>query len=128
MNPLNTRQKVGVALAALFSLSNVPSAFMPGVPEGEVGPPMAVLVFGTVLGVVGLVATVPAWRGHGVAMRLLAGSCVLALLTSLPAFFVDVPTAIKVAVAVSVIWVVAACALMFSGSRVTAQAPATYAR
>ena len=39
--------------------------------------------------------------------------------TSLPAFFVDVPMFIKALVGVSVVWTVAAVVLMFSGDRHT---------
>jgi hypothetical protein len=86
-------------------------------PEGEEGPPLAILAIGSVLGVIGLVAAILAWRGNRVALRVAAGAIILVTLTALPAFFVDVPMAIKALVAVSVLLTVAAVVLMFSGER-----------
>ncbi len=111
-----TKQKVGLALAALYSLANIPSALMPA-PEGEVGPPLAILVVGSVLGVIGLVAAVLAWRGNQVALRIAAGAIIVSTLTGLPAFFVDVPMAIKALVGFSVVLTVVTVVLMFSGKR-----------
>ena len=69
------------------------------------------------LGVIGLVAAVIAWRGNRTALRVAAGALVLNALTSLPAFFVDVPAFIKLAVAGSVIVTVVTLILMFSTTR-----------
>lgn len=113
----STKQKVGLAIAALYSLSNIPG-FLAGNPDpGEEGPPMAILVVGSVLGVVGLVAAILAWRGNRVAVRVVAGAIIVCTLTGLPAFFVDVPMAIKALVAFSVVLTVVAVVLMFSGDR-----------
>ena len=116
MNRPSTRQKVGLVLAGLLNLINIPGAFSP-TPDGETGPPYAILVLGSVLGVIGLVATVIAWRGNRTALRVAAGPLVLNALTSLPAFFVDVPVFIKLAVAGSVIVTVVTLILMFSTTR-----------
>jgi hypothetical protein len=113
---LNTKQKVGLALCALYSLANIPSFLADG-PEGEDGPPLGILIIGSILGVVGLVAAVMAWRGNRVAMRVAAGAIIIVTLTGLPAFFVDVPTAIKIVVGVSVLLTVVTVVLMFSGDR-----------
>ncbi len=61
---------------------------------------MAILVVGSVLGVVGLVAAILAWRGNRVALRVAAGAIIVITLTGLPAFFVDVPMGIKALVGV----------------------------
>lgn len=114
----STKQKVGLVLCGLYCLSSIPSV-LESQPDGEEGPPMAILVVGTVLGVLGLVATVLAWRGNRVALRVAAGSIIVITLTGLPAFFVDVPMFIKALVGVSVVWTVAAVVLMFSGDRHT---------
>jgi hypothetical protein len=111
-----TKQKIGLVLCGLYSLANVPS-FLEAPPDGEEGPPMAILVVGTILGVIGLVATVLAWRGNRVALRVAAGSIILATLTGLPAFFVDVPMFVKALVGVSVLLTVVAVVLMFSDER-----------
>jgi hypothetical protein len=112
----NTKQKVGLVLCGLYSLANIPS-FLEAPPDGEEGPPMAILVVGTVLGVIGLVATVMAWRGNRVALRVAAGAIIIVTITGLPAFFVDVPMFIKALVGVSVILTVVSVALMFSTDR-----------
>jgi hypothetical protein len=113
---LNTKQKVGLVLCGLYSLANIPS-FLEAPPDGEEGPPMAILVVGTILGIIGLVAVVMAWRGNRVALRVAAGSIIIVTLTGLPAFFVDVPMFVKALVGVSVVMTVAAVVLMFSGDR-----------
>jgi hypothetical protein len=113
---INTKQKIGLFLCGLYSLANIPS-FLEAPPDGEEGPPMAILVVGTLLGVIGLVATVMAWRGNRVALRVAAGSIIIVTLTGLPAFFVDVPMFVKALVGVSVVLTVATVVLMFSGDR-----------
>ena len=114
MSAISTRQKVGLVISGLVNLTNIPSAFSP-TPDGEVGPPYAILLLSSVIGVVGLVATILAWRGNGAALRVAAGALVLNVLTALPAFFVDVPAFIKALVALAVVVTVAALVLMFSG-------------
>ena len=114
---LNTRNKIGLGLAGLISLTNVPSVFE-SAPDGEVGPPMEVLVLDTVLGVIGLVAVVIAWRtGSRTALRVTAACLVVVLVSALPALFVDVPDFIKIIVAVFTVLTLAALVLMFSGDR-----------
>lgn len=114
--PLTGKQRAGFVLAILLFLANLPSVLVP-TPDGEVGPPLGILVLGTVLAGVGLVATVLAWRGSALAKRIAAGALVVLALTSLPAFFVDVPLVVKVLVGVSTLLTVLAIALMFSGRR-----------
>lgn len=114
---LNTRNKIGLVIAGLISLANVPSV-LEAPPEGEVGPPMMVLLADTVCGVIGLVAVVIAWRsGSRTAIRVAAACLVVALVTALPAFFVDVPAFIKILVAVFTLVTLTALVLMFSGDR-----------
>lgn len=116
-NPvISTKQKVGLGIAGLFSLANIPS-FLTAPADGEVGPPMPVLIIGSVLGIIGVVAVVMAWRGNRVALRVAAGAIIISTLTGLPAFFVDVPMAIKALVGFSVLLTVLAVVLMFSGDR-----------
>jgi 4-amino-4-deoxy-L-arabinose transferase-like glycosyltransferase len=113
----STKQRWGLGIAALLSLTNLPSAFVP-TPDGEVGPPYVVLLVGTLLGVVGLVGVVIAWRtGSRAATRVVAACLVVMVLTSLPALFVDVPAALKAAVALSLVVTLASLVLMFSGDR-----------
>lgn len=116
MNQLSTRQKTGLVLAGLLSVTTVPSVLMP-TPEGEVGPPVAVLLLSSVVGVIGVVAVVLAWRGSALALRVAAGAVILPTLTALPAFFVEVPAWVRLMVAASVVLAVAAVVLMFSPAR-----------
>lgn len=113
---MNTKQKVGLVLCGLYSLANIPSALAP-TPEGETGPPLGILVIGSILGLIGLIATVLAWRGNSVALRVAAGSMIVVTLTGLPAFFVDVPTWVKALVGFAVLVTVVTVVLMFSGDR-----------
>jgi hypothetical protein len=118
----DTRQKVGLALAGVYSFMQVPGAFLP-TPEGEEGPPYFILVLGALLGVAGVVAAVKAWRGSRTATRVLAGAIIVVTLTGLPAFFVDgIPAGIRILVGVAVVWTMAAVYLMFSPSRATTDA------
>lgn len=117
MDVISGRQKAGLVIAGLLSLVSVTSAFFP-TPEGEEGPPYAVLVLGTILGVVGLVGVVIAWRtGNQAAFRVTAGALVINAISSLPAFFVDVPAGLKLAVAISIVVTVLGIVLMFSTAR-----------
>ena len=111
----STKNKVGLGLAIFYAVTNIPSAFVPVDTGSEAGPPMAILVACSVLGVVALVAAVVAWRsGSRPAARLAAASIIVITLTSLPAFFVDVPAAIKVMVAAGVALTILIVVLMFS--------------
>lgn len=116
MNHPFTRQRVGLVLAGLISLTTIPSVLMP-TPEGQVGPPYAVLLLSTVVGVIGVVAVVLAWRGSAPALRVAAGAVIIPTLTALPAFFVDVPAVVRLLVATSVLLAIAAVVLMFSTER-----------
>lgn len=115
MSTISKPQKTGVALGALLSLISVPGVLAP-TPEGETGPPFTILVVGTALGLIGLVAAAMAWRGGRGAMRVLAGAIIISSLTAVPAFFVDVPALVKLAVGISVLVSVVAVILMFAPS------------
>jgi hypothetical protein len=110
------KQKAGLVICLIYGLANIPSVLTP-TPDGDEGPPMAILVVGSILGVVALVAAILAWRGNRPALRVGAGAIIVLTLTGLPAFFVDVPVAIKALVAFSVVLTVVAVVLMFSGDR-----------
>lgn len=107
------RQKVGFVLAIALHVINVVSVAGP-TPDGEVGPPIGILIVGAAVGVIGAVATILAWRGSSLGKRISAGCLILNVIGSLPAFFVDVPLWLKVAVAVSVLVSGLAIVLMFS--------------
>lgn len=85
----STANRVGYVLATLFGLSDTVSIANP-TPDGQVGPPLVVLVALSVLGVVTLVGVWFGWaRGSRAGIRTAAASRVLSLLLGLPVFFVD---------------------------------------
>ncbi|MCW2799658.1 MAG: hypothetical protein JWQ70_1130 [Aeromicrobium sp.] len=112
-----TKNKVGLGLAVFYGIVNIPS-FLEAADPGEDGPPLSIMIVCSILGVVAAVAGVIAWRNRSrAAARLTAASVIIITLTSLPAFFVDVPAAVKILVAVSVLLTVAIVILMFSPAK-----------
>lgn len=110
----STKNKIGIGLAVFYAVVNIPSAAVP-TPDGADGPPMAILIVCSILGVLALASGIVAWRkGSRPAARLAAGSLIVITLTSLPALFVDVPAGIKALVSVGVVLTIAIVVLMFS--------------
>src|ERR1700710_2335299 len=106
-----TQLRTGLAISAFLGLGNIPFLFSP-TPDGQEGPPVAILVLSALVGLVSVVCAVIAWRsGNRLAIRINAAALLLNALTSLPAFFVDIDAWIKVASAVGVILTVAALVL-----------------
>jgi hypothetical protein len=116
--PLSRLNKAGLILAALLGVGEVVSLFFP-TPDGEVGPPLFIVVLDGVLGLFTMVAVVVAWRtARRGAVRLVAGARVISVITALPAFFVDgVPAGVKVAVGVFVMLSVAVVAMLLAPTR-----------
>ena len=112
------RQRAGLLIAGILCLLNVVSIASP-TPDGEVGPPLEVLLIGAVIGVVGLIAAILAWRGGDRRLlRVVAACLILMVIGSLPAFFVAaVPAGIKVLVAANVLVTLAATVLILSRRR-----------
>jgi hypothetical protein len=116
---LSTKNKVGLAIAGFMGFVDCFSAFTP-TPDGEVGPPYAILVLGSILGVITLVAVVVGWaKANRAAIRVAAGARIVSVITALPAFFVDVPWFIKLLVTVAVVLTVISVVLMLSPARQT---------
>ncbi|MCW2788174.1 MAG: hypothetical protein JWP56_477 [Aeromicrobium sp.] len=114
--PWSTRNKVGLGLAIFYGFANIPS-FLTAADDAEEGPPLSVAIVCSILGLVALVGGIMAWRQRNrAAARLTAASVVVITLTALPAFFVDVPAAIKALTALSVVYTIATVVLMFSTS------------
>ncbi|GAA3526469.1 hypothetical protein GCM10022234_24650 [Aeromicrobium panaciterrae] len=115
--PWSTKNKVGLGLAIFYGITNIPSFLVP-TGDGEDGPPLAILIVCSVLGVVAAVGGIVAWRQRSrPAARLTAASIIVITLTSLPAFFVDVPAEIKAISALGVVLTVVIVVLMFSASK-----------
>ncbi len=114
---LSTKNKVGLVLAGLLGLVDIPAVLMP-TPEGEVGPPFGILVLGSICGVITVIAVVIGWaKANRGAIRVAAGARIISMLTALPAFFVDVPWFIKLLVTVAVVVTVISVVLMLSPAR-----------
>jgi hypothetical protein len=113
--PLLTRKnKIGLVLATLLGLTDIP-AVLNQTPNGEEGPPMAVLAVSSICGIVTIVAAVIAWRsGQRAALRVTAGSRILSAILALPAFFVDIPPALAAAAAVFVVVTVVCVVLILT--------------
>ncbi len=113
-----TGNRIGFVLAILLGLGDVVSLAQP-TPEGEVGPPIAVLVVGAVLGVVTLVGVALGWaRGSRVGVRVAAASRVLSVLLALPAFFVSgLAPALRILTAAAVLLTILSVVLMLRESR-----------
>lgn len=96
---LTPMHKTGLALATLLALGDLVGPFTLESPDGEVGPAAGVLWLGFAFGAITLIAAIWAFRTAAPTARwLVAGSRVLSVLLALPAFFVDVPTPVKVLV------------------------------
>lgn len=120
----NRRFQIGLVLAGLLNLINVPSVLVPTA-DGETGPPFEVLVICSIFGLIGVVATVLAWRGNLVALRVAAGCLIVTAVASLPAFFVDVDAGVKLGTGAFVVANIVALVLLFGSSRERAGVPAT---
>ena len=115
--PWSTKNKVGLGLAIFYGITNAPS-FLFAADDGEVGPPLSIMIVCSALSVVAIVAGVVAWRQRSrPAARLTAASIIIVTLTSLPAFFVDVPAGVKAVSALGVVFTVVIVVLMFSSSK-----------
>ena len=116
-SPLTTRTRVGLVLAVVLGLADVVATFFP-TPDGEIGPPLAIVILGGVIGLATLAAVAVAWRsGRRGALRIVAGTRVLSAITALPAFFVDVPAWVKLVVAVGVVLTVVCVVLVLAPAR-----------
>lgn len=113
-SPLN---HVGLGLALLLGLADCTAAFFP-TPDGEVGPPYAILLLGTALGVITVVGAGWAWATHArSAVRVVAAARVISAITALPAFFVDVPPVVKLIAGVAVLVTVFSVVAMLTPAR-----------
>lgn len=114
MNELTKVNKIGLVLAGLLALSDIATAGIP-TPDGDDGPPVAIVVLGVLLGVVTLACLVPAFRraSRG-AIRLVAGTRIISAISALPAFFADIDPALKAGAAVVVVVTVAVVAMILN--------------
>jgi hypothetical protein len=109
--------RAGLIVALLLGLLDLSAPFTP-TPDGEDGPPYAILLIDAVLGLITVVAVVIAWRtARRGAVRIAAGARIISAVTALPAFFVEVPAALQAAVGLFVVVTIACVVLMLAPSR-----------
>ena len=116
---VSTRNKVGLVLAALLGLGDLLSLASISTDSDEPGPPGAVLIAGAVFGLITLVGVVYTWRtGNRVGSRVVAGSRILSMLGTLPAFFVpDVPAGLVLVAATMVVLTLVSVVLVLARNR-----------
>jgi hypothetical protein len=112
------KNKAGFVLALLLGLTDVPAALAP-TPDGEAGPPMAVLVLSTMCGLFTLAAVAYGWaRRSWPAIRAAAGARILSMLLAMPAFFVEgLPDFVRALAAVFVLVTIVTVVLMLVPAR-----------
>jgi hypothetical protein len=114
---LSTVNKVGLGLAAVLGVLDIASVFSP-TPDGEVGPPIGILLLGALLGVVTLVAVVWAFRTRSRgAIRIVAAARIVSAITALPAFFVDIPDALRLFAGLIVVLTVVVVVMILTPAR-----------
>jgi MFS-type transporter involved in bile tolerance (Atg22 family) len=104
--------RIGLVIAGLLGISDLFSFAL--------GPqPLVVVIVSTVLGVITLVALVPAWRTRSrAAVLTVAASRIVSALLAVPAFLVaDVSAGVRVIAAVIIVLAVASTALLMTGPR-----------
>ncbi len=109
--------QVGFVLTLLLGLFAVVLIAFP-TPEGEVGPPLPVLLFGTIAGVAIIAAVLVGWlRGSRAAIRAAAIMLVLTAITALPGLVTtDVPAPLRATAAADVLLTIIAVVLMLKPS------------
>jgi hypothetical protein len=107
---------VGLVIAGLLGVLDLPS-FLMSSDSAEDGPPLAVAILSTILGLITLVAVYFGWRGDRRALWTVVGARILSALLGIPAFFVDVPAGIKILVAVFLVVTLFAVGLIISELR-----------
>lgn len=114
----STLNKVGFVLALILGVLNVVSLASP-TPEGEVGPPLIILVVDAVLGVGIIVSVLIGWiKARKAAIRAATVMLILAALTALPAFTAPgLPTPIVVVAAIYVLLSIVTIAFMLKPAR-----------
>ena len=118
MLTFSTANKIGFVLALLLGLVNVSSVASP-TPDGEVGPPTAILIVDAVLGLGVIIAFLIGWlRRSKAAIRAATVLLLLTAITALPAFVEDgVPSAVVAMAAAYVLITIVTIVLMLKPGR-----------
>jgi len=104
--------KAGLIVAGVLAVGDL---LTPVLSDGE-HPPMSIALISLAIGVVTLIAAVPAWRGNRAAGWVVVASRLLSMLGALPAFFVaDVPPPALIAAAAGVVLTLLVVGLLAPG-------------
>jgi hypothetical protein len=105
---------VGLVIAGILGVLDLPTVLQSGSSDG---PPLAVGIASTLLGLITLVALYFGWRGDRRALWTVVGARSVSALLGIPAFFVDISSAIKIAIAVLIVATIVAVSLIVSELR-----------
>ena len=109
---MNRSTKAGLIVAGVLAVGDL---LTPVLSDGE-HPPMSIALIALAIGVVTLVAAVPAWRGSKAAGWVVVVSRLLSMLGAVPAFFVsDVPAPALIAAGAGVALTLLAVGLLVPG-------------
>jgi hypothetical protein len=111
---------VGLVLAGLLGVSDIIG--FAGAPSD--GPPVAVLIADTVLGIITVVGVVLGWRGRRGGIIAVIVTRLLSALSAVPAFFAGVPAPLVAMAAVGIAVTLIAVALLTPALRTRAPAVA----
>jgi hypothetical protein len=104
--------KAGLIVAGVLAVLDV---LLPVLSDGE-HPPMSIALIALAIGVVTLIALVPAWRGSRAAGWVVVASRLLSVLGAVPAFFVgEVPPPALIVTGAAVVLTVVAVGLLVPG-------------
>lgn len=110
----STLNKIGLGLAALLGVADLVNLALP-TPDGETGPPLGIVIFGALLGLVTLMGVGWAFRtGSRGAVRVVAAARIISAITALPAFFVEIPAGLRLFAGVIVILTVAVVVMILT--------------
>ena len=127
MNRMSGRRRAGFVLGMILGLLNV----LPiGGPTGDsesgapLGPPLEVVIFDVVLGVLIVALLAVAWRtGQRWVLRAAVVLMILVALSGVPAFFVGVPAPMQIMAAAYILATGVSVVLMFAPAREPAPLP-----
>jgi hypothetical protein len=110
----STNLKIGLGISAILALTDVVGLAGTGTDDA---PPFAVIAMGAVLGLITFGALRWAWRQVPAGLWTVIASRTVSALSSLPPFFIDAPTWVRIACAVSIALTVLAMALVLPYAR-----------
>lgn len=122
MNEISGRRKTGYILGLIVGLLNIPASFVPSgqtATGSPTGPPVQILIFGLVGGVLIALLLAVAWRKRSRALtRAAAVLMILVALTAVPAFSLpDLPAWVKLFAGLYVLATLVSLVLLFSPAR-----------